>query len=429
MAELDVAIVGAGFAGLSAALVLARHGLHVTIVEATEQVGGRARTIHAHTGVPAELGPEYVHGEPEITLRLLGEAGLEREKLPDRHHLRRDGRLVEQPSFWRRFSELLRHAPGEKRDISARDYMRRERMHGDDAAMFAMLVEGFYAAPLADISVASIAADASTGGDDEAPQTRPATGYGPLAESLRDRIVRAGGEIRYHSVVRAIDWHELHTRVRVGDTLLRARRVIVTVPLGVLLANDVCFHPDLGAHADALTQLAMGQVVKVVLCLRAPVWRDAAPSDLAFVHRGDGAFPTFWVRSTDHDHLLTAWAGGPHARALAGCTQHQLVERVVDEFADTLGLPRGALEAAILHEHFLDYAHDPFARGAYSYTRVHGLGAADVLARPLADKVFLAGELTDAEYEGSVARALASGARAARQVLDAERTRAAFAAS
>ncbi|HEU4615119.1 MAG TPA: FAD-dependent oxidoreductase, partial [Kofleriaceae bacterium] len=84
---------------------------------------------------------------------------------------------------------------------------------------------------------------------------------------------------------------------------------------------------------------------------------------------------------------------------------------------------------AILHQLFHDYAHDPFARGAYSYSRVHGLGAADVLARPLADKVFLAGEVTDAEYEGSVAGALASGSRAARQVLDVERTHAAFAAS
>lgn len=431
MAPSDVAIIGAGFAGLAAARQLIAHGVSVELFEASDRVGGRARTLH---GV-VELGPEFIHGCPDVTLALVREAGIAIDPVTDHHHLRRGGSLVARPDTWQRFGRLLEPATAlarqdPARDLGARAYIERSSMSPEDAALFAMLVEGFYAAPLADISIASVAADAGGAGDEDgAQQSRPNGGYGALVDWLASELRRANVAIHFNHAVHAIDYTSDRVRIDHGSGSALARRAIVALPLGVLLANDVCFHPDLGAHADALTQLAMGQVVKVVLCLRAPVWRDAAPSDLAFVHRGDGAFPTFWVRSTEHDHMLTAWAGGPHARALAGCTQHQLVERVVDEFADTLGLPRGALEAAILHEHFHDYAHDPFARGAYSYTRVHGLGAADVLARPLADKVFLAGELTDAEYEGSVAGALASGARAARQVLDAERTRAAFAAS
>ena len=69
------------------------------------------------------------------------------------------------------------------------------------------------------------------------------------------------------------------------------------------------------------------------------------------------------------------------------------------------------------HHHFHDYASDPFARGAYSYTRVGGHRAAEQLSRPLDDRLFFAGEATDAEYEGSVAGALASGVRAAHQVI------------
>jgi monoamine oxidase len=62
--EPDVAIIGAGFAGLAAGKRLAEAGLDVVILEATERVGGRAHTIHPYSGLPAELGPEYVHGEP-----------------------------------------------------------------------------------------------------------------------------------------------------------------------------------------------------------------------------------------------------------------------------------------------------------------------------------------------------------------------------
>lgn len=427
----DVAIIGAGFAGLAAARQLIAHGLTVEIIEATDRVGGRARTLHGSV----ELGPEFIHGCPDVTLALVHDAGIQIDPVTDAHHLHRACSLVALPDTWERLGRLLAPAAelakqGPAHDLSARAYLERSQMSADDAALFAMLVEGFYAAPLADIGIASIAEDAGGASDEDgAQQSRPRGGYGALVDWLASELRRANVTIHFNRVVRSIDYSSDHVRIDHDGGSTLARRAIVTLPLGVLLANDVCFHPDLGAHADALSQLAMGQVVKVVLCLREPVWRDAGPPGLEFVHRNAGAFPTFWLRSTAHDHLLTAWAGGPHARALAGCTQSQLVDRVLDDFAATLGMPRAALEAAILHQHFHDYTHDPFARGAYSYTRVHGLGAADVLARPLADTVFLAGEVTDAEYEGSVAGALASGSRAARQVLDAERTHAAFAAS
>src|SRR5438270_12950315 len=58
-------IVGAGAAGLSCAAELARAGLHVTILEGRDRVGGRIFTQHvAGIEVPVELGAEFVHGRP-----------------------------------------------------------------------------------------------------------------------------------------------------------------------------------------------------------------------------------------------------------------------------------------------------------------------------------------------------------------------------
>ena len=42
-APLDVAVIGSGFAGLSAAATLAKAGLNVAVYEQHEQLGGRAR--------------------------------------------------------------------------------------------------------------------------------------------------------------------------------------------------------------------------------------------------------------------------------------------------------------------------------------------------------------------------------------------------
>ncbi len=421
--EPDVVVIGAGFAGLAAARELAERGLRVVVLEATERVGGRAHTLHPYSGVPAELGPEYIHGEPEVTLRLLRAAGLQREQFSDVHHVSRDGALVSQPDMWSRFGRLLRNAPAASRDISALEYLQRENMRRDDAMLFVTLVEDFYAAPLAEVSIAAIAADAgATRG--EAAQTRPRAGYGPLAEWMRTRFEGAGGVIQYRSIVRAIDWHELTARVvyrhNGHDTSVRARRVIVTLPLGVLFAagddTRVQFYPALGDHLRAANQLAMGQVVKVVTCMRQPVWRHHTHA-LAFLHYPDTPFPTYWVREHGGGHQLTAWAGGPHAQALAGLDGQRLMMRVLDGFSRAIGMPRAELEDAVEHYHFHDFAADPFARGAYSYTRVGGTGAAEQLARPLGDTIYFAGEATDADYEGSVAAALMSGERAAHQVL------------
>jgi monoamine oxidase len=70
-----------------------------------------------------------------------------------------------------------------------------------------------------------------------------------------------------------------------------------------------------------------------------------------------------------------------------------------------------------------DWSADPFSRGAYSYLRVGGAGAPRALARPVAGTLFFAGEATSTDEIGTVSGAIASGLRAAREVLRAPGTR------
>src|ERR1700761_3325944 len=63
----DILILGAGMAGLTAARALAERGLHVTVLEARERVGGRVFTRQTDEGVAVELGAEFIHGRaPEL---------------------------------------------------------------------------------------------------------------------------------------------------------------------------------------------------------------------------------------------------------------------------------------------------------------------------------------------------------------------------
>ena len=67
--------------------------------------------------------------------------------------------------------------------------------------------------------------------------------------------------------------------------------------------------------------------------------------------------------------------------------------------------------------HWHDWSQDRNIRGAYSYVGVGGVDAPPVLARAIAGTLFFAGEATDPESSGTVEGALASGKRAARQVI------------
>src|ERR1700733_6870711 len=76
--DFDIAILGAGVAGLAAGRVLARSGLRIALVEARTRVGGRVftRQVSDRAGsgrTPVELGAEFVHGLPEETWNLLRE--------------------------------------------------------------------------------------------------------------------------------------------------------------------------------------------------------------------------------------------------------------------------------------------------------------------------------------------------------------------
>ena len=59
--EINVAVIGAGAAGLGAAHALKRSGLSVIVLEARDRVGGRGHTIMASPEITFDLGCGWLH--------------------------------------------------------------------------------------------------------------------------------------------------------------------------------------------------------------------------------------------------------------------------------------------------------------------------------------------------------------------------------
>ncbi|MGH8742110.1 MAG: flavin monoamine oxidase family protein, partial [Burkholderiales bacterium] len=227
----------------------------------------------------------------------------------------------------------------------------------------------------------------------------------PLLHWLSTRVLMHRGRLKMQAVVREVRWQRGRVEVLGDDFRCRARQAIITLPLGVLQFGAVRFSPKVGKES-ALRRLASGPVIKAALRFPSAFWEKRAPG-VAFFHAPRAAFPTFWTPLPARAPLLIAWSGGPKAEALGNR----------DPGAAALTSLRSIFREVPIPDQVLiqDWAKDPFARGAYSYVLVDGEGAREELAAPLADTLFFAGEATSAEDSGTVAGALESGLRAARE--------------
>jgi monoamine oxidase len=400
--QADVLVVGAGAAGLAAAAELTRAGRSVLVVEARDRVGGRCLTRRL-PGIPTpvELGAEFIHGRPEATFSLLKKAGIAAVDSTRTQRIALGGKLRD-VNIFAQAQRVARHAP-RGRDLSFRAFLARQRLPKLTRTLATMMVQGFDAADPGKVSAREIVEEWSGGGLGVS-QPRPWGGYGPLLEFLSRET-----KIQLQTVVRGLRWKRSSVEVRGtyrGEPWSAwAPRAVITLPIGVL--------PSLVKEKrSALSKLESGPVVRVAMAFREAFWEKQHPG-VAFFHAPDAPFPTLWTPLPMHAPLLTGWAGGPKAAKLTGSSEKRLLKQAL---ASVHAILRTDDEPSAFLIH--DWQADPFARGAYSYVKVGGTGAREELAAPLEDTLYFAGEATDTEQSGTVGGALASGQRAAREVLD-----------
>jgi monoamine oxidase len=234
-------------------------------------------------------------------------------------------------------------------------------------------------------------------------------GYGQVPAGLaRGLDVRLG-----HRVTRvAYDGRGVVVTTDRGE--LRAQRVLVTLPIGVLRAGDVEFAPALPADKRAsIERLGIGLLNKVALQFERAFWPVETH---IFYHWPEryGAYPEWvnWRRYTDHA-VLIALTGGAFAVRQNG----QSETAIVDEAMATLRTMFGRAVPDPTGFRIARWGLDPLAKCAYSYLRVGGEPAdRQRLAAPLTGRVFFAGEATHGEYPATVHGAYLSGVREAERI-------------
>jgi monoamine oxidase len=440
--EVDVLVIGAGMAGLAAARALSDAGLTVRVLEARDRVGGRAFTLHDRAvPLPIELGAEFIHGRPPETWQIARAANLALYEISGEQWWSQDGALRSGDQLWSQTDTILeRMDRWAGPDMAFHSFLEQccQDLRPETQARTTAYVEGFNAAVAERISIRALAGERQAAAAIEGHRSfRILNGYDAVASWLYSGCDPHGVTLHLNTAVTTFDWQpgrvEVGVRSRAGYQLdpFVAGCAVITLPLGVLQApagaqGGVRFVPELEDKRAAIEQLEMGRAVKITLRFREPFWerdhhldghRSEDLSGLSFLLSDAGGMPTWWSAYPAQAPLLIGWAAGSAAGKLALQDETSVVEQALGSLARLLGADRRRVEGQLAAWYFHNWQADPFARGAYSFVRAGGQGAQNALARPIAKTLFFAGEATAVGHTGTVHGAIASGRRAAREVI------------
>jgi monoamine oxidase len=429
---MEVLIIGAGAAGLSAAQKLVDNGIEVGILEARERVGGRVHTLYPpEAELPVELGAEFIHGTPQETDAILQAGGISKSKITFQHSYLREGKIFE-ADFDPQGSEIWKalHSYSGK-DVSVEAFLNTlssSLKTSGASSRFIRFIEGFHAADAQKISVTSLTSGEQAEGSEE--NFRVFDGYDKLIDFLKGHVLARNGQVFLGAEVKAVRWSEGKVDVEVSLKgvlkTYQAKQLIVTLPLGVLKEDRVRFSPPLTSKANALAHLNMGAVVRVTVDFTDRFW-ESDPGrlsqkgdlkDLSFLHPSRSGVPSWWTAEPSKAARLTGWLGGPAAAHLAAETDLSIHARMVTFLAQTFNVAEKLITEKIKGFYFHNWQADPYSRGGYSYVGVGGMTAARELAEPLRKTLYFAGEATALGGDNATVHgALRSGLRAAEEVL------------
>jgi monoamine oxidase len=425
----DLAVIGAGMAGLTAARALAEAGLKVLVVEAQDRIGGRIWT--RHVGDEAiEQGAEFIHGRPPELWALIEEAGLETYERKGTQICFEEGALNDcggemNEAF--RPLEKLKKFKGP--DMSFAEYLDREKTPMEERGPMIGYVEGFNAADHREVSAASLGvqqkAEDAIGGDHT---YRLRGGYDQLPRYLSERITELGSRVLTGTPVKEIRWEPGQVEVISDLWSFSVTQVVVTLPLAVLQRGSVKIMPQPSQILEAAERLRMGQVRRFTLLFAEKFWENLPPQpalgEMNFLFAFSEMPPVWWTPHPEASHTITGWVGGPRSAALTGLDAETLGRKASTTLGRIFGIRKERIHGLLKGCYTHDWQHNQFALGAYSYVATGGLKASKQMTEPVADTLFFAGEHTDITgHWGTVHAAMRSGLRAAEQALSGIRRR------
>lgn len=407
--SVDVAVIGAGAAGLAAARHLLIHGDHsVLVIEAGTRLGGRAYTLAPPSlGLPLDLGCGWLHGAKTNAWTPIAEEHgftVDRHPAPWDDPDRKRGLSPEERDGSERafaaFYEKVVATAGSGRDCALADLVEPETLWAGLLGAVSTYVSG---AELDKVSCV----DLERYRPGEGPDWRIAEGYGRLIATygaIVPVVLDAQATRIDHSAADAV-------RVDTSRGLLTARAVVVTVSTDVLAAEKIRFTPPRPEKIDAAANLPLGLANKLFL-------RVSRPEDLPV----DGyVLGSPYRTATGAYHLqpfgrplVEAFYGGQLARDLERQGEAGMAAFAAEELVGHFG---ASIRSRLVPVCASAWASEPHFGGSYAYAKPGAANCRGILAAPIENRIFFAGEACSPQKFTTAHGAYETGVAAAEAAL------------
>jgi len=407
--SVEVAIIGAGAAGLGAANALKNSGLSVLVLEARDRVGGRAHTIMASPDVTFDVGCGWLHSADQNSfVKIAEDLNFEINKSLPPWRERAYGKAFPQDerddymraldAFYDRATKAAIEAEQSGRDVPASLFLEPGNRWNPMIDAISTYING---CELDSVSLIDMEAY-----EDTDLNWRVRRGYGALIAAYG-----ATCPLALNCQVTLIDHSAKRIRIETSRGTLTADKVIVTVPTNLIADEAIRFHPPLPAKVDAARGLPLGLADKVTLALDEPEALPAEGNLRAATMRT--AMGTYHIRPFGQP-CIEGFFGGRFAQSLEDAGEGALAAASIDEIVSILGNDfRRKLKPLAASR----WAHDPFARGSYSHALPGHAGDRAVLAAPVDGRLFFAGEATSPGFFSTAHGARDSGERATGEIM------------
>ncbi len=403
--DVDVVIIGAGSAGLHAAQRLQQLGKKVVVLEARGRIGGRAFTDTQTFGFPFDVGCAWLHKADDNPYTPLakqwGYTLQEHDTTLEGLYLRN----TEVPPQTRKLASdteiLLDHKItklGNKKDVAASLAARKKSEI--DESVFTFRGPMSLAVDLDEMSTKDYLAI----GTDVPPNLLIKEGYGALVAQFGKDI-----PVSLNTPVRRVRYAGQGVQVDTDFGTVNAKACIVTSSTGVLAAERIRFDPPLPAwKEDAIAGLPMGLLAKIPLQFSKPEFRYNAFEDI--LRETVGKRDIYFLCWPFHLNLMIGFVGGDFAWELSAAGEAEAVDFARNSLRSMFG---SEADKYFVKGSFTKWAGDPWALGAYAAATPGNAGARNGLRRPLADRVFFAGEACAPRWTQTCGGAALSGVETA----------------
>ncbi len=421
MKNPDIIVVGAGAAGLMAARELSKAGKKVLILEARDRVGGRIFSLDSEFGFPAQGGAEFVHGEALTTRALIEEAKLHVTSLREGEMANLCSGSLEIENVVFKPEKLKEALKKLKTDMPIAEFLRVHFGGTEDSdlrnAVLGM-VEGYDAADPERASTFAIRNEWL--GDENWQADRIEEGYGALMNFLETECRTHGVDIEFGIEVLKVTIRNEITLETAGR-VFTGERALITVPLPVL--SEMEFEPSILEKKRAISRMGWGGAIKILLRFEEPFWLGASGGNFENILylRTEGPIGVWWTQFPERSPLLSGWLAGPDAEKYKGNSDAEILEIGLTSLSNVFHMEKADLKKQLKNWKVANWLADPFSKGAYSYATVQSVEAAKILAEPIQNKVFFAGEaLYGGKDTATVEGALSSGKKTAENILNSE---------